>query len=112
MREGAATSRTDARLYKEISLRKGELIPEPSRPPGRAPGYPALAVFFGLVTGFLVTFAEAFFFAAHLWRILSAAASRWAAENLRRFFLGAGAAIGAVIDSGFFGGRPRRLVGP
>ena len=76
------------------------------------PGYVALAVFFGLLTAFLVAFAAAFFFAAHLRRILSAAASRWAAENLRRFFLGAGTTIGAVLASGVFGGRPRRLVGP
>ena len=50
--------------------------------------YAALAVFFGLPTAFLVGF-DAVFFAAHRWRILSAAASRWAAENFRRFFFGA-----------------------
>jgi hypothetical protein len=33
------------------------------------------------------------FFAAGLRRILSAAASLWAAENLRRFFPGAGATV-------------------
>jgi hypothetical protein len=55
-----------------------------------------------------------FRFAAQRWRILSAAASRWAAEK-RRFlragvgaslFKGAAVAIGAETVSGFFGGCP------
>jgi hypothetical protein len=35
-----------------------------------------LAVFFALLAAFFVTFVAAFFFSAHRWRILSAAASR------------------------------------
>jgi len=76
LREGAAASRTDARLYDEINIRKGELIPARSRLQAGCPGYNAVAVFLGLLTAFLVAFAAAFLFAAHLWRILSAAASR------------------------------------
>src|SRR6202521_718991 len=37
------------------------------------------------LTVFGCAFASAFRFAAHRWCILSAAASRWAGENLRRF---------------------------
>jgi hypothetical protein len=78
------------------------------------------AVCFDLPAAFGCDFAPAFFFAAHLCRILSAAAARCAALNLRRpFFAGAGAALsvagaaaGSVTASGFFGGRPRRFVGP
>jgi hypothetical protein len=45
------------------------------------PGWdPKVQAFFG-------TFSAAFFLAAHRWRILSAAASRWAVLNFRRFFL-------------------------
>src|SRR5258708_2579387 len=71
--------------------------------------YAALAVFLTLRTAFFVTFTSAFLFAAHLRRIRSEAAFRWAAVNLRPCFLGAGAAAAA---RGFFGGRPRRFVGP
>ena len=76
--------------------------------------YAALAVFLGFLTvfGFGCDFAPAFRFAAHRWRILSAAASRWAAENLRRFFFGAGAGAEVVTARGLFGGRPMRFVGP
>ncbi len=71
--------------------------------------YAALAVFLGL----LAAFASAFRFAAHLWRILSAAASRWAAVNFRRLrFAGLATLVGAAAVSGFFGGLPRRFVGP
>lgn len=64
--------------------------------------YAALAVFLDLLVAFFVAFAAAFF-AAHLWRILSAAASRWAAENFRRIVLGAGAAaVNAVEDFNAF----------
>jgi hypothetical protein len=42
----------------------------------------------------------------------SAAASRWARENLRRvFFAGAGDS-GDGAAEGFIGGLPRRLAGP
>ena len=69
---------------------------------------------------YFFAFPSAFFFAAHRCRILSAAAARCAAVNLRRpFFAGsgpalsvAGAAAESIIASGFFGGRPRRFVGP
>ena len=69
-------------------------------------------------------FASAFLFIAHLRRIRSAAAFLWAGENVRPLFFGvmldtaedavAAALAGAtaVIASGFFGGRPRRLTGP
>jgi len=40
-----------------------------------------LAVLFGVRTLFGCDFPSDFLFTAHLWRILSAAASRWAAEN-------------------------------
>src|SRR5437879_1778842 len=71
----------------------------------RSGPYFALAIFLGLLAAFDCDFASAFFFVAHLWRIRSAAASRWAAENLRRFlFAGAGLAPGASVVSGFFGG--------
>ena len=47
---------------------------------------------------------------AHLWRILSAAALRWAAVKVRpRFFGSLDASAVAVLS---FGGRPLRLVGP
>jgi hypothetical protein len=64
--------------------------------------------------------ASAFRFAPHLWRIRSAAALLWAAQKLRPFlfaglgaaFTGAAAAAEVVTARGFFGGRPRRLIGP
>jgi hypothetical protein len=58
------------------------------------------------LTVFGCAFASAFRFAAHRWCILSAAASRWAGESLRRFlFAGAGAEAEMAFASGFFGGR-------
>lgn len=57
-------------------------------------------------------FAAPFRFAAHRWRILSAAAARCAAEKWRFFLSGAAAAGAAVAASAFLGGRPRRLAGP
>ena len=48
--------------------------------------YAALAVFFGLFTGFDWGLGAAFLFAAHRWRIRSAAAALCAAVNLRRCF--------------------------
>ena len=77
------------------------------------PAYAALAAFLGLLPDFGWSFDSAFFFAAHLWRILSAAASLCAAVKWGRFLLvGAGLAAVAVTATGFFGGRPLRFVGP
>ncbi len=66
---------------------------------------------------FLVAFASAFFFKAHRWRILSAAAFLWAALKVRPFFFGAAAAdgetaMGVTPVETFLGGRPGRLPGP
>jgi hypothetical protein len=75
--------------------------------------YAALAVFLVFLAAFGCDFASVFRFAAHRWRILSEAASRWAAVNfLRVVFTGVGAETAATTFSGFFGGLPRRLVGP
>lgn len=77
------------------------------------PTHAAFGFFLGFCAVFDCDFASVFLFAAHRRRILSAAAARWAAENLRRFvFAGAGAETAATTLSGFFGGLPRRFVGP
>ena len=75
--------------------------------------YAGLAAFLDLVVGFGLSFDSAFFLAAHLWRILSAAASLCAAVKWGRFlFVGAGLAAVVITAGGFFGGLPLRFVGP
>jgi hypothetical protein len=66
---------------------------------------------FGFGSAFGFGFASAFFFAAHLRRILSDAAFLCAALKVRVFFFGgAGAATAAVAFTGRPGGRPRRAI--
>jgi hypothetical protein len=75
--------------------------------------YAAFAVFFALPAAFGAAFTSAFFFAAHRRRILSEAASLWAALNLRRFFFaGLVTSVGTAAASVFLGGLPWRFVGP
>jgi hypothetical protein len=57
----------------------------------------------------------AFFFAAQYFFIRAACSLHCAAVKVRFFLAGAGsvtAAVGVTAVSGFFGGRPRRFVGP
>jgi len=76
--------------------------------------YAAFAFFLDFCAVFDGDFDSVFRFAAHRWRILSAAASRWAALNFRRllFTAGTGEETAASISAGLFGGLPRRFVGP
>lgn len=71
-----------------------------------------LAFLLAWLAVFATGFASALRFAAQRWRILSAAASRWAAEKCRFFLAGPAEAAGIAPASGFLGGLPLRFVGP
>src|ERR1019366_4093065 len=96
--------------HEEIGIREGELIPARGCLQAGRPGYVALAVFFGLLTAFwgwllwrpsLSQPAIGELFGGAFWL-----GCREVATIL--FRCGGGRRL-AVLASGFFGGRPRRL---